>query len=245
MSHTGAVCMFRQAPQKIDIEALQQSSKFSRWYLRWRMKHWIEALLSIRFSLRTLLCFVLLIASAATLWWRWSPWARQHTLRGHSETVVAASFSPDGTRIATACSDFSVYIWDSGSGEKLLQLRGAHRFSGFPSLGFSSDGRRVIATGFDDKQAWDAISGEKLEVNADDEQHILKFTLKAGNEGIPTAFSPDGRRMVLLGFNRTAQVWEKRREDTTLGVLGLAELWLSVVFAVALGWSARRDWRKT
>ena len=39
-------------------------------------------------------------------------------LRGHSETVYSAAFSPDGNRIATASWDYTGRVWDISSLEK-------------------------------------------------------------------------------------------------------------------------------
>ena len=52
---------------------------------------------------------------------------RRHVLSGHSSSVLAVAFSPDGRYLATGSSDFSCVLWD------LEQLRSASRQS--PSTG--------------------------------------------------------------------------------------------------------------
>ncbi|KAG2032308.1 hypothetical protein BDR03DRAFT_926898 [Suillus americanus] len=43
--------------------------------------------------------------------------AVQTVLRGHSDSVLSVSFSPDGTRIVTGSRDNTVRLWDAGTGE--------------------------------------------------------------------------------------------------------------------------------
>jgi WD40 repeat protein len=35
------------------------------------------------------------------------------TLKGHTDRVLSASFSPDGTRIVTASDDSTARVWDA------------------------------------------------------------------------------------------------------------------------------------
>jgi transcriptional regulator with XRE-family HTH domain len=46
------------------------------------------------------------------------------TLRGHTDWVQRAAFSPDGTRIGTVSQDGSTRVWDSATGRELLNLSG-------------------------------------------------------------------------------------------------------------------------
>lgn len=64
-------------------------------------------------------------------------------LRGHGGTVSAVGFSPDGDRVATACSDGAVRIFDTESGRCLLTLReGGHRWN---RIGFAGDNQHLFA----------------------------------------------------------------------------------------------------
>src|SRR4051794_39375365 len=53
-----------------------------------------------QFLLRTLLLFVLTLASAATLWWNWGPWHLAYLIEENAP-IRAAGFSPDGQYVYT------------------------------------------------------------------------------------------------------------------------------------------------
>ena len=84
------------------------------------------------------------------------------TLQGHIGAVLAAAFSPDGTRIATGGRDYIIRLWDRATGEELFALYG-HPGS-IRQLAFSPDGRRLASASLSDFSArlWDAgpVPGE-------------------------------------------------------------------------------------
>ena len=65
-----------------------------------------------RFSLRSLILFVALTSSGYGMWYNLTPWRTVHVLKGHSGTVMSATFSPDGRRIVTASEDMTARVWE-------------------------------------------------------------------------------------------------------------------------------------
>jgi len=82
-------------------------------------------------------------------------------LKGHTDQVWGAAFSPDGLRIVTGSLDRTARVWDALTGTPLLDLKG--QTGAVWSVGFSPDGTR-IGTGSFDKTArvWDAQTGQEL-----------------------------------------------------------------------------------
>jgi len=111
-----------------------------------------------------------------------------------------ATFSPDGSQIATAVTaDFErgwTSIWDVETGEKMMTL--AALGPTMRSVAFSPDGARIVTTE-DDRTAkiWDASSGELL------------TTLYGHTANVTDAkFSLDGTRIVTVSSDRQIKVWD-------------------------------------
>jgi WD40 repeat protein/transcriptional regulator with XRE-family HTH domain len=119
------------------------------------------------------------------------------TLRGHTDQVWAAVFSPNGTRIATGSIDGTARIWDTASGKQLLTLQ-APAEGGVNSVAFSPDGN-LLAVGTDSgiTHIWEVSSGK--------EHLALPGHLDAV---VHVAFSPDGSRLATASFDGTAKVWD-------------------------------------
>jgi len=76
------------------------------------------------------------------------------TLSGHSHTIRALAFTPDGERLASAGDDRVVRVWETRGGRELAVLRGHSR--PITGLSFATDGRRVSSVALDDgTRIWD------------------------------------------------------------------------------------------
>lgn len=117
------------------------------------------------------------------------------TLEGHTDTVEAVVWSPDGQRLATGSWDETARVWDALTGQQLLVLPGHTNW--VRGVSFSPDGSRIATSSYDRRaKVWEVSSGREL------------FTL-AGHQGWlkGIAFSPDGRRLVTAGEEGMAKVW--------------------------------------
>ncbi len=72
---------------------------------------------------------------------------KKHTLVGHSNSVSAVAFSPDGQRLAAGGLDGTVRLWELHGGQLLRTLRG-HSVRVF-SVAFSPDGFWLVSTSDD------------------------------------------------------------------------------------------------
>jgi WD40 repeat protein len=68
-------------------------------------------------------------------------------LRGHTNSLVAATFSPDGLLALTASRDNTVRLWRLADGQAIATLRGSREL--IHDASFSPDGQRVLATSSD------------------------------------------------------------------------------------------------
>ena len=81
------------------------------------------------------------------------------SLKGHTNGVRGAAFSPDGSHVVTASQDNTARVWDSADGVRATNFQGAHqsrRFGGVPS----PDGSRSLITASHDGTArvWDTTA---------------------------------------------------------------------------------------
>jgi WD40 repeat protein len=121
-------------------------------------------------------------------------------LKGHTEAVNAASFSPDGKRVVTASDDQSARLWDAETGIVTAVLIGHEKV--VKSASFSPDGARVVTASGSrletehSVRVWDAETGKGIAV------------LKGHTDGVNAAsFSPDGKRVVTASEDQTARIW--------------------------------------
>ena len=79
-------------------------------------------------------------------------------LKFHSKGITSLCFSPDNTKIVTGSFDKLAIIWDSKSGEKIIEIKGhSERIT---SVSFSPDGTRIVTASVDRlAMIWDAKSG--------------------------------------------------------------------------------------
>ena len=75
--------------------------------------------------------------------------------------ATAAAWSPDGRRLATACADYHIYLWDAENGQRQAPILGHDRH--IMNVTFSHNGNLLASTGFDGVfRLWNPDTGRQL-----------------------------------------------------------------------------------
>ncbi len=142
-----------------------------------------------------------------------------NVLKGHDQGVTSASFSPDGSQIATASKDGKVNLWSAdgrGQPRTLDTLQGP-----LASTAFSPDGRHLLVTPLEygSVQVWPTTPGGNP-VNLGDVARLRG-----------AAFSPDGKRVVVAYNDGLAKIWPADGDGKPVLLQGHDWQVLSAVFS--------------
>ncbi|MDQ3886182.1 MAG: NB-ARC domain-containing protein, partial [Actinomycetota bacterium] len=122
-------------------------------------------------------------------------------LTGHTDSVIAVTWSPDGTRLATASYDGEVRLWDPSTGDPLRTFTGHTDW--VDVVAWSPDGTQLaIASPRRGVRVWDLNTG-----------HPLHTLTGHTDEVRAAAWSPDGAHLATTSADGQVRLWNPSTGD--------------------------------
>lgn len=124
----------------------------------------------------------------------WPAGEKRQLLRGHTDTVMALQWL-DNRVLASASLDQQILVWDTDTGEQLLQLAGHSR--GIRGLAYLPQQKLLVSGGNDQSlKVWDLGNGELLRNLVAHTQSVYQLATRPASEGLPMVASAGGDRTV-------------------------------------------------
>ncbi|RKU18279.1 hypothetical protein C6503_09530 [Candidatus Poribacteria bacterium] len=137
---------------------------------------------------------------------------RLHTLKGHTQSVTALTFSPDSKTLVSGDEYQTMRVWDTESGNLQSTMRWRSRIPTY-ALAFSPKGRFLTSGHGDGVRLWHYTVGEVQHWDYAIGEYQNIMDLKAHKDYVYRfAFSPDELTLLTVSKDGTIIAW-----DTTTG----------------------------
>jgi WD40 repeat protein/uncharacterized caspase-like protein len=138
---------------------------------------------------------------------------------GHSDTVRAIAFSPNGKTVASASSDKTIRMWEVETG-RLLRVLDIHR-DNVTSIAFSPDGKTIASGSLDKTVALCDVKSGRL----------IRSLVDHSDDVNSVAFSPDGKTIASGSRDETINLWDAATGEVIHTIEGPASEVRAVTFS--------------
>ncbi len=129
--------------------------------------------------------------------WDTLSWQLKQELKGHSDGLRDAIFTPDLQKVITVSWDRSLRVWDVASGKPLITKKNAHKGRIYSAALATESESPILATGGTDKQVkiWNYTTGKLL--------RTIKFDRKIRR----VLINPAGTRILAASVGEHVNAW--------------------------------------
>ena len=111
-------------------------------------------------------------------------------LKGHTNSVLALAFAPDGKRLISGSADYTAIIWNVERRMLVHHLKG--HTNDVPGVGFSPDSARAITSSFDKTlKLWSVADGKQITPLSGHKERVRALAVSS-TEGLIASGSADG-----------------------------------------------------
>ncbi|KAG8938455.1 hypothetical protein FRC03_007231, partial [Tulasnella sp. 419] len=144
-------------------------------------------------------------------------------------TLYAIDISSDGRKVIAGGIQKKIFVWDMGSGELLLTIKG-HKYW-IQALAISRDGNKIVSGCAKSVRLWDADQGEALHVLEDIASGLRVPLFSELFTARSVVFSPDDAHVATGGTDKLVKLWKIAGKHQPVVLRGHTNWVSSVVFS--------------